>query len=278
MRLILIFSHTFLILATAAALASLVQSFSSPFAGLGREAVLLVIPLLIAWLVNILTVVLFNAFVLLATAPIMLALSATLISAILSGYRYLRWTRWLAVAANVLAIAYCLKFVPFNVLVLILIIFLSVDIILLGLMPDRPNLKMTAKALLWFHPLLGLVFPIILWAALANSGSGSGAAGLWFFVSALSCVPFYFNRRAARNFSRKPVLTALIVSTLFLFLWGLVCAPLALPLSFSLLGLLAQAEMGLLYPEDLPAPGSPRYYISRYLSRARPPAAQGGLS
>ena len=273
MRLILIFSHTLLVLAAVTAVATVVQSlttFGSPFAGLNAQAAFIIIPILIAWIIGVIAAAMASAFVVLASAPVVLALASTLAAAVLSGYRYLRWTRWPAAAANLAAMLYCLKFLPLQGPAWALIVLFAVNIILLALIPDRPGLAMNTKVLSWIHPALGLVFPGILCLFLVNSDLDGVQVAFCIFLSVLSYVPFHFNRKAALNFSRKPILRAAIISAVFLGMWGLVFAPLALPLAFSLLGLLALAEMRFLYPENCPAPGSVHYYICRGLSRVRP--------
>ena len=275
MRLILVFIHAFLVLATVTAVATVVQSLAvgSPFGGLNAQTALIIIPVLLIWLIEVIAAAMASVFVVLASAPIILALAATLTAAVLSGYRHLRWTRWLAAPANLVGIFYCLKFLPLNGPVWALLVLFSINIVLLALIPDQPDLKMNRRVLAWIHPLLGLVFPTLLCIVMANGHADGGKVGVCIFLSVLSFVPFYFNRKAALDFTRKPILRAVIISAVFLAIWGLIFAPLALPLAFSLLGLLALAEMRLLYPDQCPPPGSAHYYVCRGLSRRRPETA-----
>jgi hypothetical protein len=200
--------------------------------------------------------------------PLIVVTTTTLVCGLLAGYRPLRWLRWAGILVNGLGIVYATRVMatqPPHVAHWLMLAIVAVNFALFVLMPCRPDVALTWKALRVSHIAFWAILPVL---ALAATGGEHSALILVF--SAIYFIPFHFNRKATVNFVRQPILRALIISAAFLTLWILLLPILAFPLALSLLALLAGFEMQLLYPES---PGTVRLRLARYLSPAEPATA-----
>lgn len=213
--------------------------------------------------------------------PLSLAAGVTLFFAVLAGWRPLRWTRFLGIAANLFGIGYCalLYFkadIPFS-LIVPLGVFFAVNICFFALLPVRPSLRLTRKATRIAIPVLYLAPSAAIAAAALSAEKLSTSARVFALLIVLAyALPALYNWRAIAVVTGPPTqktawklgislaVSLLLLVTLF---------PLGLPLFLGTLLLWLLLETSLLYPTETPLAGSGRDWIARILGRLPAPAA-----
>lgn len=208
--------------------------------------------------------------------PIALLAAFTLLFAILSGYRHLRWTRFAGIAVNavfalIIIGLYCFSETKGAVLLMPLLVFPLINGCLFLFLPRRPNHSLTEKftycAIPVFHtiPLLIIVLEII-----ANPpGFDAGDSLFLGILFLLYTLPFYFNFRtipATRTLNRR-LAFRLAISLAMTVLALIFVFPLGLPLCFTTLLLFELAEFAVFRPAFVPEPDSVHYWLARTLGQ-----------
>ena len=208
--------------------------------------------------------------------PLALISSATLIAAILSGYRYLRWVRFIGVFANILGAAYFLglpyltELVPMEITAAFALL-PCCNAILFVLIPKRPNTRRTFAMAKIYNPaaFLCVAAPITIVAVNSLLSPDVGVACAGGVALVLYALPLLYNHRAISTIDRAGVDALTVrktaISSLVTILALIFIFPLGLPLLFGSLLLLELLELKLAYPAEPPPHGTPRYWIARVM-------------
>lgn len=196
-------------------------------------------------------------------APFVIVLGVSSFFAITSGYRILRWTRWLGMATNLCGAAYLWWFFGDNSLSGTLALFLVFCAILFAFIPKRPDTQRTGKIISYANILLWLAMLIFsLSAVLTYSGSQWTLLAVLLPIMALYYLPFHFNRKAVRHpLVWMELFKALSISAAAVILFNLLAFPFAIPLVVGFILTLGYGEMIALYPDSAPPQESPRYWL-----------------
>jgi hypothetical protein len=199
--------------------------------------------------------------------PFAVVLISTLGCAILAGYRFFRWMRWVGLAVNVAAACYCLfvtsgeetQQIPTG-LRMGFILFFLLNSFLFFAVPKQPDVQKSRRVIAWAHfaLLLCIVIPtiplIVRYAVTTNFNLVTTIEIV--FILILYGIPFALNFRATRkiNLSRDStkIILPIIVSLVIMVLGWLTAPVLAIPVGISLLLFMFFLEMLFLYPEQYP--------------------------
>lgn len=214
----------------------------------------------------------FVAFVL----PTAILAAVTLVFAVLSGYRYLRWTRFLGIMANLAGAAYCLLPLLWDqdfplVILAIFLLYPGFNIALFLVLPRRPNIRLTRTLSYVAIPVLYAFAPILAILVLVTRPPSFTALQYLILLVflAIYTFPFYFVLRTIPH-TQSPtprLLVRLAISCLMAAAALFVIFPLGLPLGISTFLVLALTEISLLYPDAPPPHGGFRFRIARTLGR-----------
>lgn len=208
--------------------------------------------------------------------PISLMSAASLLFALLSGYRHLRWCRFAGVLANLAGIAYFVAlYVAAQIgapsLLVPLLILPVANCVLFLLVPRRPNVRLTHTAVLAAIPLIYAILPLICALAILNGETSYGTSAWIGFaiIFAIHTLPHYFAFRTipATQIPGRRLLIRLAILFAIAALELVVVFPMGLPLAVCALLLLALAEMRILYPDVMPPQGGALYWLARTLGR-----------
>lgn len=234
MRIFFLLLQAFILMTLGAAVSSLLSGFALHIGGATSQALILLCLLADGG-------VLFSG-------PFVALAAAMFIFLLFSGYRMLRWTRWLGVALNLGLIWFGLRwdFPSF------LIGYFACNCLMLALVPKRPNMALTVRWGGLFHD--GLWGLLVLLSLLTDP---PGAAPL-----TLACVlPLVFlfraNQKAAQRLTAdgvfRPALKIFAVTTLITLALALLVPLLAPFAGLSCLFLLFCMEMRYLFPNTRPS-------------------------
>lgn len=199
----------------------------------------------------------------------------TLVCAVTAGYRYLRWTRFLGVAANLVPLLILLLpyFLPGDypyIIMALLVAYPCINIALFFLLPRRPSIKLARRICRVFLPILYLPIPAtILYFAIERGTIDTGGQIFMTILFLFYFFPLYYGYKTL-NFTKSPdrrlavrlvILALLVIPNLVLTLI------LGIPSVVTLFVLLALAELSILYPSTMPPPGSALYWVARTLGR-----------
>lgn len=217
--------------------------------------------------------------------PVSILAATTLVFAISAGYRYLRWTRFLGMCANLAAMALIIlpHFLAENYPVIItafLLLYPCVNALLFLLMPRVPKVTLTRRLCriavpCLYLPVLGIVL-LVFFGKQSNLDTWSYVIFSIFLL--LYLFPFYYGYHTL-SYTKQPtsaLATRLGILILMTVPVLLLVFPLGLPLAMSLYLLLALSEISLLYPTAAPPPGGVRYWMARTLGRL--PAASAAMT
>lgn len=248
MRIFFLLLQAFILMTLGAAVASLLNEFALHIGGATSQALILLCLLADGG-------VLFSG-------PFVALAAAMFIFLLLSGYRMLRWTRWLGVALNLGLIWLGLRwdFPPF------LISYFACNCLMLALVPTRPNMTLTLR---WGGLLLDGLWGLLVLLCLLTDPPG--AAPL-----TLACVlPLVFlfraNQKAAQRLAAdgvyRPALKTFAVTALITLALALLVPLLAPFAGLSCLFLFFCMEMQYLHPNTPPSDKSRRALLVRLLGR-----------
>ena len=248
MRIFFLLLQAFILMTLGAAVASLLNEFALHIGGATSQALILLCLLADGG-------VLFSG-------PFVALAAAMFIFLLLSGYRMLRWTRWLGVALNLGLIWLDLRwdFPPF------LIGYFACNCLMLALVPTRPNMTLTLR---WGGLLLDGLWGLLVLLCLLTDPPG--AAPL-----TLACVlPLVFlfraNQKAAQRLAAdgvyRPALKTFAVTALITLALALLVPLLAPFAGLSCLFLFFCMEMQYLHPNTPPSDKSRRALLVRLLGR-----------
>jgi hypothetical protein len=207
--------------------------------------------------------------------PTTLLAALTLFFAILSGYRYLLWTRFVGIAINaafallVIGLYHSAEIEGSAILIAPLLILSFINGGLFLLLPRRPDRRLTEKLAYCAIPVLHALPLAIVAAAIVAHPPDFNAADYVFLaiLFLLYTLPFYFNFRTipatrtldgrlARRLAVSLAMTALALVLVF---------PLGLSLCLATLLLLELAEFEVFHPASAPPPGSVHHWLARTL-------------
>jgi hypothetical protein len=223
--------------------------------------------------------------------PTTLLAVSTLFFAILSGYRHLRWTRFVGAAVNaafafLVAGLYHLSEIEGSAFLIIpLFILPFINGCLFLLLPRRPDRRLTEKLTYCAIPVLHALPLVIVAAAIIAHPPDFNAADYVFLaiLFLLYTLPFHFNFRtipATRTLNGR-LARRLAVSLAMTVLALILVFPLGLSLCLTTLLLLELAEFAVFHPASVPQPGGVHHWLARTLGRlpeATEPAATSATS
>lgn len=208
--------------------------------------------------------------------PLSIFSSLSLLFGLLAGWRYLRWCRFLGIAANFAGAAYFVAvhfagYLPLELLCLFLA-YHFFTIVLFLLFPRRPNLRLTKWGVAIAQPLLYLGSAGTLAFLIAISSAKMSRADLTVIIVILLLfgLPYVYNYFAVPWAAKPPgkrLAWKLGISLVIATAAALLFFPLGIFIMIGTLMLFQLAEVTLLYPAATPPAGGVQEWVARILGR-----------
>ncbi|SHN57593.1 hypothetical protein [Desulfovibrio litoralis] len=222
--------------------------------------------------------------------PFSMVFLGTLLCAIACGIRFLRWTRWVGVVINLLAIFYILFFMQkdemgLNASHFVIASYFLLNIVLFFRIPRWPNIEKSRKVICFSQIfLLGIIMlPLWVLAVIAVIQKEDFDVFLaMILLTILFCPSFYCNYRVCKNLTlngdAKRLILPVIVSAISLGLFVMTIPLFAVPILISFLLMLGLCELLVLYSGELPTEKNWRYYLVYLLGGTKSEQKENVLS